>query len=62
MFTEKEYVSDWVFDMAEYYRQNYEDALDEINNLRYRIAELEAENKLLNESIDRAENFIYHHI
>jgi hypothetical protein len=62
MFIEKEYVSDWVFDMAEYYRQNYEDALDEINNLRYRIAELEAENKLLNESIDRAENFIYHHI
>lgn len=62
MFIEREYISDWAFDMAEYYRQNYEDALDEINNLRYHIAELEAENKLLKESIDRAENFIYHHI
>ena len=62
MFIEREYMTDWIFDMAEYYRQNYEDALDEINNLRYRIAELEAENKLLRNDIDRAENFIYHHI
>lgn len=30
-------------DMAEIYRQNYEDALDEIRNLKYRIAELEKE-------------------
>lgn len=28
-------------DYAELYRQNYEDALDEIRNLRYRITELE---------------------
>lgn len=37
---EKEYQT---LDMAEIYRQNYEDALDEIRNLKYRIAELEAE-------------------
>ena len=29
-------------DMAEIYRQNYEDALDEIRNLKYTIAELES--------------------
>lgn len=45
-------------DMAELYRQNYEDALDEIRNLRYRINELEIENKLLNQDIDRAERHI----
>ena len=30
-------------DMAEIYRQHYEDALDEIRNLRWRIRELESE-------------------
>ncbi len=30
-------------DMAEIYRQHYEDALDEIRNLRWRIKELESE-------------------
>jgi len=39
---EKEYKT---IDMAELYRQNYEDALDEIRNLKYRIAELEAEKR-----------------
>lgn len=45
-------------DLAEKYRQNYEDALDEIRNLRYKIKELEVENDLLRKDIDRAENFI----
>lgn len=45
-------------DLAECYRQNYEDALDEIRNLRYKIKELEVENDLLRKDIDRAENFI----
>lgn len=39
---EKEYQT---LDMAEIYRQNYEDALDEIRNLKYRIAELEEKEK-----------------
>lgn len=39
---EKEYNT---LDMAEIYRQNYEDALDEIRNLKYKIAELEAEKR-----------------
>ena len=45
-------------DLAECYRQNYEDALDEIRNLRFKIKELEVENDLLRKDIDRAENFI----
>ena len=32
---------------AEIYRQNYEDALDEIRELKFRIAELEEENARL---------------
>ncbi len=36
-------------DYAELYRQNYEDALDEIRNLRYKIAELEL---IINENKD----------
>lgn len=43
---------------AELYRQNYEDALDEIRNLKFKIAELETENNLLIQDINRAECFI----
>lgn len=43
---------------AELYRQNYEDALDEIRNLKFKIAELETENSLLIQDINRAECFI----
>ena len=45
-------------DMAEIWRQNYEDAKDEIRNLKLRIKELEIENEFLSKDIDRAENFI----
>jgi len=34
-------------DMAEIWRQNYMDALDEIRNLRYEINKLKAENESL---------------
>lgn len=44
---------------AELYRQNYEDALDEIRNLKFKIAELETENSLLQKDIDRTERFIF---
>ena len=62
MWFENDFETKQALDMGEIYRQNYEDALDEIRNLRYRITELEIENKLLRNDIDRAENFIYHHI
>lgn len=48
-------------DMAEVWRQNYMDALDEIRNLQFKIKELEAEKLLLEKDIDRAENHIYHY-
>lgn len=48
---EKEYQT---LDMAEIYRQNYEDALDEIRNLKYRIAELEEKEK--KEKREQSEN------
>ena len=54
MFEEKE----TAVDMAEIWRQNYQDALDEIRNLRYEINELKIENELLTKDIDRAENYI----
>jgi len=38
-------------DYAELYRQNYEDALDDIRNLKLRIKELEQENKELREEV-----------
>lgn len=38
-------------DYCELYRQNYEDALDEIRNLKLRIKELEQENKELREEV-----------
>ena len=56
MFEEKEAG----IDMAEIWRQNYEDALDEIRNLRYEINELKIENELLSKDIDRTENH-YHY-
>lgn len=36
-----------VVDMAEIWRQNYEDAKDEIRELKFRISELEAEKEML---------------
>ena len=62
MWFENDFETKQALDMGEIYRQNYEDALDEIRNLRCRIAELEVENKLLRNDVERAENFIYHHI
>jgi len=62
MWFENDFETKQALDMGEIYRQNYEDALDEIRNLRYRITELEIENKLLQNDVERAENFIYHHI
>ena len=40
---------------AELYRQNYEDALDEVRELRFRIKELETENHYLVRDLKRAE-------
>lgn len=40
---------------AEIYRQNYEDALDEVRELRFRIKELETENHYLARDLRRAE-------
>ena len=44
---------------AEIYRQNYEDALDEVRELRLRIKELETENHYLSRNINRAEKIIF---
>lgn len=41
--------NDLSIDYTEIYRQNYEDALDEIRNLKLYIAELEKENDSLRE-------------
>ena len=40
---------DYGMDLAELYRENYQDALDEIRNLKYKIAELES---VINENKD----------
>lgn len=40
-------------DYTELYRQNYQDALDEIRELKFRIAELEEENKELRNTSNR---------
>ena len=61
MWFDKEYNYTPKVDNAEMYRQHYEDALDEIHNLRYRIKELEVENKLLTRDVEGAENFILHY-
>lgn len=45
-------------DYAELYRQNYEDALDEIRNLKLRIKELEQENNELCKEINFEDNYI----
>ena len=42
MMRDEDYFNSDTF-QAELYRQNYEDALDEIRNLRFRIKELEQE-------------------
>lgn len=39
-------------DMAEIYRQNYLDALDEIHNLQFQLAELESKNAMLQRDIE----------
>lgn len=44
-------------DMAEIWRQNYLDALDEIRNLRYEINELKTENEFLKKD----KNHTYHY-
>lgn len=43
---------------AELYRQNYEDALDEVRELRFRIRELEKENKNLRNDNHSNNNYI----
>jgi len=45
-------------DYCELYRQNYEDALDEIRNLKLRIKELEQENEELRKEINFEDNYI----
>ena len=45
---------------AELYRQNYEDALDEVRNLREKIHELEFERNMLKHQLDIAEKYIMH--
>ncbi len=45
-------------DYCELYRQNYEDALDEIRNLKLRIKELENENRELKNEINFEDNYI----
>ncbi len=45
-------------DITELYRQNYEDALDEIRNLKFEISELKEENNFL-KSIDKMDNLFY---
>lgn len=45
-------------DYCELYRQNYEDALDEIRNLKLKIKELEQENEELRKEIKLKDNCI----
>lgn len=40
-------------DYTELYRQNYQDALDEIRELKFRIAQLEEENRELRNTPNR---------
>jgi hypothetical protein len=40
-------------DYTELYRQNYQDALDEIRELKFRIAQLEEENRELRNTSNR---------
>ncbi len=47
-------------DMAEIWRQNYEDALDEVRNLNDRIRELEYERDVLIHDLKLAEEYIMH--
>lgn len=43
---------------AEMYRQNYQDALDEVRELRFRIKELETANHYLEKDIKRTKKTI----
>ena len=43
---------------AEMYRQNYQDALDEVRELRFRIKELETANHYLEKDIKRTKKAI----
>ena len=45
-------------DMAEIWRQNFMDAKDEIRELKFRIAELESENKSLQKDISKSKQKI----
>lgn len=47
-------------DMAEIWRQNYMDALDEVRNLNDRIRELEYERDVLIHDLKLAEDYIMH--
>lgn len=44
-------------DYTELYRQNYQDALDEIRELKFRIAELEEENRELR-NYSKSKNYV----
>lgn len=57
MFEDDVIVNDKV-DMAEIYRQNYMDALDEVRNLRQELAAVRFEKDLLERQLDNAENYI----
>ena len=43
---------------AEIYRQNYQDALDEVRELRSRVQELETENQSLRKNKNHNENYV----
>ncbi len=43
---------------AEIYRQNYQDALDEVRELRSRVQELETENQYLRKNKNHNENYV----
>lgn len=45
-------------DYTELYRQNYQDALDEIRELKFRIAQLEEENRELRNTSNHRNNYI----
>ena len=55
---EDDVVTEAKVDMAEIYRQNYMDALDEVRNLRQELAAVRYERDALKHQLNIAENYI----